>query len=423
MIYQVLMGFASLILDLVAAAGVSVEEKDLEIALLRQQLRILERKASHKARLSRPQKLMIVTLVDKLKSKSQRFRDRLGECMVLVKPETVLKWHRELVRRKWTFQRPNVGGRPRLDADLEALIVRIARENPRMGYDKIQGELLKLGYDVDRISVRNVMRRHHLPPAPRRGRSSWRTFLKHYRQQILACDFFSIETIALQTLYVLFFIELDSRRVHLAGCTSTPDNTWVTQQARQLTDTPQPMRYLIHDHDTKFSAAFDAVFVSEGIEIVLTPFQAPKANAVAERWVRSVREECLNQLPILNESHLRRLLMEYIGYYNSARPHQGLQQQAPIPFPPTREGRIHRRDMLGGVIHDYYRRAAKWFIRQVKHKMGQKREREACPDNYGYEGWTPQNKPKSRNGHGQALPKFARSSGRKSWTKRAPGKQ
>jgi transposase InsO family protein len=242
------------------------------------------------------------------------------------------------------------------------MIVRLARENPRLGFDKIQGELLKLGYEVDRSTVRNVMRRHHLPPAPKRGRSSWRTFLNHYRAQMLACDFFTIETITLRTLYVLFFIELGSRRVHLAGCTATPDSAWVTQQARQrmwaLSDEPATMRFLIHDHDAKFSTAFDNIFVSEGLEIVLTPFQAPKANAVAERWVRSVREECLDHVLILNQRHLWNMLTEYTAYYNTARPHQGIGQQAPIPLIVSREGRVCCRDVLGGVIHDYYRQAA-----------------------------------------------------------------
>src|SRR5258708_4015893 len=185
--------------------------------------------------------------------------------MVLVKPDTLLKWHRDLVHR------PNVGGRPRIEAELEDLIVRLARENPRMGFDKIQGELLKLGYELDRSTVRNVMRRHHLPPAPERSRSSWRTFLNHYRTQMLAGDCFTIETITLHTVYVLFFIEMGSRPVHLAGCTTTPDNAWVTQQARQLlwrlSAGPATMRFLVHDHDTQFSAAFDNVFVCEGLEI------------------------------------------------------------------------------------------------------------------------------------------------------------
>ncbi len=179
---------------------------------------------------------------------------------------------------------------------------------------------------------------------------------------MLACDFFTIETVTLRTLYVLFFIELGTRRVHLAACTAHPDSTWVTQQARQfvweLADTVPPMRFLIHDHDTKFTAGFDQVFVSEGIEIVLTPFRAPRANAFAERWVRSVREECLDHLLILGQRHLRRVLLEYVQYYNTARPHQGIQQHAPIPFPPVPSGPVARRDVLGGIIHDYYRQVA-----------------------------------------------------------------
>src|SRR5258708_18863845 len=258
--------------------------------------------------------------------------------MVLVKPDTLLKWHRDLVHR------PNVGGRPRIEAELEDLIVRLARENPRMGFDRIQGELLKLGYEVDRSTVRNVMRRHHLPPTPKRARSSWRSFVNHYRTQMLACDFFTIETVTLQTVYVLFFIEMSSRRVHLARCTTTPKSGWVTQQARQLTwqfsDAPVKMRFLIHDHDTKFSTAFDNIFVSQGLEIVLTPFQAPKANAVAERWVRSIREECLDQLLILTQRHLWNVRTEYTAHYNAARPYQGLEQQAPIPFRVSREDKF-----------------------------------------------------------------------------------
>jgi transposase InsO family protein len=362
MIYQLILCVVCLLLDTLTAAGLAANEKDLEIALLRQQLRILERKARSKPRLSRPEKLMLVALAERLRGVSQHFRSSLGQCALLVKPDTLLRWHQELVRRKWTFQRQNRGGRPPIKAELESLIVRLARENPRMGFDKIQGELLKLGYQVDRSTVRNVMRRHHLPSAPKRGRSSWRIFLNHYRAQMLACDFFIIETISLQTLYVLFFIELGSRRVHLVGCTATPDSAWVAQQARQLmwdrSDELLKMRFLIHDHDSKFSTVFDNVFVSEGIEIVLTPFRAPKANAVAERWVRSVREECLDYLLIINRRHLWTVLTEYTAYYNCARPHQGLGQQAPIPLAVTREGRVYCRDVLGGVIHDYYRQAA-----------------------------------------------------------------
>ncbi len=264
---------------------------------------------------------------------------------------------------KVDVQEKQTGGRPRLDDELEALIVRLARENSRMGYDKIQGELLKLGYQVDATTIRNILRRHHLAPAPQRGQSSWRTFLKHYKQQMLACDFFTVETVTLQTLYVLFFIEIGSRRVHLAGCTTTPDNAWVTQQARQFTWTlsenqHDEMCYLIHDRDTEFTRAFETVFQTEGIESVRTPFRTPQANAFAERWVRSVREECLDQLLIINQRHLKRVLTEYIDYYNHSRPHQGLAQNIPIASEFSQDGPIHCREVLGGVLRDYYRKAA-----------------------------------------------------------------
>ncbi len=179
---------------------------------------------------------------------------------------------------------------------------------------------------------------------------------------MLACDFFTVETLHLQTLYVLFFIELRSRRVHLAGCTTNPDPAWVTQQARQFVwqvdEARTPMRFLIHDRDGKFTTSFDQVFVSEGIDIVRTPFRAPRANAVAERWLRSVRQACLDHRLIVNQRHLLRVLKEYIAYYNVSRPHQGLDQQVPIPIPRSPQGVIRCRHVLGGVLHDYYRDAA-----------------------------------------------------------------
>ena len=177
---------------------------------------------------------------------------------------------------------------------------------------------------------------------------------------MLACDFFTLETIGLKTIYVLFFIELGTRRVRLAGCTANPNSTWVTQQARQLIweleDESQVKAYLIRDNDKKFPPAFDTMFTSHGIEIVNTPFQAPRANSFAERWVRTVRQECLDPILIVNERHLRRVLQEYIAYYNQARPHQGICQHFPISAPEwITEGPIRRRNVLGGIIHDYYR--------------------------------------------------------------------
>jgi putative transposase len=362
MIYHFLLCFIALIFDLFAAVNTPPNEKDLQIILLRQQLRVLERKLDTRPRLSRPEKLMQVTIFTRLKAQTDNWYDRLQAALLLFKPDTLLKWHQELVRRKWTFQHRHRGGRPVLDAEIEALILRLAQENPRMGYDKIHGELLKLGYQLSPTTIRNVLQHHRLSPAPQRGRSSWRTFLNHYRSQMLACDFFTVETICLQTLYVLFFIDLASRRVYIAGCTTAPDSAWVTQQARQqlwqLSDEALPIRFLIHDRDTKFSSRFDSVFRSESIEVIRTPPRTPQANAIAERWVRSVREECLDRLLILNQTHLTRVLQEYAHYYNAARPHQGLKQRTPIPMTPTLVGNIQRRAILGGILHDYYRISA-----------------------------------------------------------------
>src|SRR5258708_1482030 len=178
---------------------------------------------------------------------------------------------------------------------------------------------------------------------------------------MLACDFFTVETLGLQTLYVLFFIEVGSRRVHLAGFSSNPTSAWVTQQARQLcwsldAQTP-PFRFLIHDRDTKFAAAFDTVFLASGIEVIHTPYRTP--NAVAERWVRSIREECLDRLLIVNERPLRHTLRDYTAYYNMRRPHPGLAQQCPTPVEPVPQaGSVQRHDLFGGILHDYYRHAA-----------------------------------------------------------------
>ena len=277
-----------------------------------------------------------------------------------------MKWHRELVRRKWTLKKKAPLGRPPIPPDVEALLLRLANENPRWGDGKLEGELGKLGYDIGRSTIRDVLKRRRVPPAPERGKhgSSWRTFLTHYKDEILACDFFTVETAWLKTIYVLFFIELGSRRVHVAGCTDSPTAVWVTQQARhlswQIQDGSPPVRFLIRDRDSKFPAAFDTVFTSEDVTIIRTPVRAPNANAVAERWIRSAREECVDKLVILNERHLQWVLTTYVDYYNSARPHQGIEQRCPIPLGPSaaRDGPIERRDILGGVLHDYYRRAA-----------------------------------------------------------------
>ena len=365
MLWSLIAQVIKVILDALSAHVITNPDKDLELLVLRQQIRILERRVGKPVRPSRVEKLLLTLSAMQIKERALGSQQSFKNSLLLFKPTTVLKWHRDLVKRKWTFQRRGRVGRPRVDGELEALIVRLAKENPGLGYEKLQGELEKLGSDIGISTVRDVLKRHHILPAPERDRtqSSWRTFLNHYRTQMLACDFFTIETVFLQTVYVLFFIEVSTRRVYVAGCTDQPDSAWVTQQARQLLwqlqDKNPCIRFLIHDRDTKFTSSFETVFVAEGIETVLTPYQAPNANAFAERWVRSVRQECLDRLLIINQAHLRRVLREYAGYYNKARPHQGLDQRAPIPFPrgPT-TGPISRRDVLGGILHDYRRQAA-----------------------------------------------------------------
>jgi putative transposase len=362
MIWYWVAGVLDFLLDVFTVRW-KTSDKDLEILLLRQQLRVLERRLGQRPRPSRWEKCLLAVLFVQLRQTSGRSRAHLAKILIF-KPQTLLNWHRELVRRKWTFKNHRRVGRPPITAELRRLVIRLANENADWGYDRIEGELLKLGYTIDSTTVKNVLKQAGIVPAPeRRKRSNWRAFLRHYQQQMLACDFFTIETATLQTLYVLFFIELGTRQVHLAGCTRHPNAAWVTQQARQvcweLEGRALPMRFLIHDNDTTFTTGFDAVFQSQGIDVIHTPFHAPNANAFAERFVRSIRQECFDHLVLLGEWHVRRVLTAYVAFYNSRRPHQGLDQQCPIPLTVVSEGgRVQRQDVLGGIVHDYVRAAA-----------------------------------------------------------------
>ena len=283
-----------------------------------------------------------------------------------VKPETLLRWHRRLVAGAWTYPHRRTG-RPPLDQEVQQLIVRLAKENPTWGYQRIKGELQHLGVRVSATAIRTTLRRHGLDPAPRRADGTWRAFLRQQAAGIVACDFFTVDTVWLRRLYVLFFIELDTRRVHLAGVTANPDGGWVTQQARNLLlvlgDQGRRVRFLLRDRDAKFSRGFDDVFRSEGGEVLVTPVRAPKANAYAERWVRTVRTECLDWLLIVGRSHLEQVLRVYVQHYNGHRPHRALGLAAPDPpagltvVGEDQQGRVHRRDLLGGLLHEY-RRAA-----------------------------------------------------------------
>jgi putative transposase len=275
----------------------------------------------------------------------------------LVRPQTLLGWHRELVRRKWTYRHRSTGGRPPVAQDVQDLVLRMGGENPRWGCMRIKGELTKLGITVSATAIRTVLRRHGLGPAPRQSGPTWSEFLRVQAKGIIAVDFLTVETAWLHTLYVFFAIELRTRHVHLAGATRHPNAAWVTQQARNLSELA-PLRFLIRDRDSKCTKSFDAVFAAEGITTILTPFQAPRANAFAERWVRTVRQECLDWTLVLGRRHLERVLRVYLAHYNQRRPHRGLglrpPDRPPDWAPPTSTHRVvRRRDVLGGLIHEY----------------------------------------------------------------------
>jgi len=246
------------------------------------------------------------------------------------------------------------------------LILRLARENTSWGYVRIVGELRKLGINVSATLVRSVLADAGIPPAPQRDRQSWRTFLRQHGDSMLACDFLTVDTVWLERLYVLVFLSIGSRRVEDLACTGNPDTAWMLQQARNLLidldDRGCQMRFLVHDRDSKFSAAFDAVFASEGVRIIRTPVRAPNANAHVERWAGSVRRECLDRLLIVGRRQLEHVLRVYVRHYNCGRPHRALDLEPPEPpatvaaargDPPAPPTTLRRRDLLGGLIHEY----------------------------------------------------------------------
>jgi transposase InsO family protein len=333
--------------------GPSPDAKDVEIAVLHHQLRVLRRQVA-RPRYQPADRMVLATLAKLLP------RDRWP--IFLVTPSTLLRWHRELVRRRWTY--PALGPRRRtLDAEVVDLVLRLARENPRWGYVRIVGECRKLGVRVSATSVRSILRRHRLGPAPRRHGPSWTQFLRTQAAATLACDFLTVETVGLTRLYVFFVVELEHRRVHLAGITAHPTGAWVTQAARNLLmdleDHARRFRFLIRDRDGKFATAFDHVLAAAGIDVLRIPPRAPKANAYAERWVRTVRTECLDWVLVWNRRHLERVLTEYVTHYNTARPHRGIDLDVPIPAaqpPPASIAqlrRVERDEVLGGLIHEY----------------------------------------------------------------------
>jgi transposase InsO family protein len=355
MLLSILYAVLCLLLRALLPRARAARAQEVELLALRHEVRVL-RRAAKRPPWRHGDRLVLAAL--------SRWLPRGEWYRLPVRPETLLRWHQALVRRKWSaFGRRRGPGRPPVAAELQDLIVRLARENPRWGYLRIRGELLKLGAAVSATAIRPVLRRHGVPTAPRRAGLAWPAFLRAHAQGLVAYDFFAVETVRLHVVYVLFFLEVHTRRVVLAGCTTHPTAARVTQQARNvccnLEDVGLQPTVLLHDRDAKFPSSFDAVFAAQAVRVVRTPFRAPRANAFAGRWVGTVRRDCLDWLLVLGTRHLEQVLREYVHHYNLARPHRALKVRPPLPCgQPTEAGGVVRHDRLGGVLHEYTRCAA-----------------------------------------------------------------
>ena len=290
-----------------------------------------------------------------------RLLSQAADLQRIVTPAMVLRWHRDLVTRRWTQPRRRRTGGRCTAPELRRLVLRLASENSTWGYRRIHRELAGLGYRLAPSTVWSILKRAGIDPAPRRNGPTWREFLRAQAHGILATDFFCVDTLLLRRLYVLFVVEHATRRVHLLGITANPTGAWVAQQARNLLmdlgDRAAQFKFLIRDRDSKFTDVFDAVFASEDIRILRTPVRAPRANAIAERWIGTVRRELLDRMLILNRRQLEAALAEYVAHFNTHRPHRTLNQAAPLQPPPPPASpsqlRVRRRDRLGGLIHEY----------------------------------------------------------------------
>ena len=294
--------------------------------------------------------------------------DTLRKIVPIVTPETLLRWHRRLIARKYDGTRNRSPGRPRTAETIRGLILRFARENPTWGYTRIQGALSNLGHNVARGTVANVLQQEGIDPAPDRGpRSTWKQFLRAHWQLLAAGDFFTVEVwtpLGLVRYHVFFVIRLATRDVHIAGIVPEPDARWMQQIARNLTDgfdgVLNSCKYLIHDRSTLYTEQFRALLLSAGVQCLRLPPRSPNLNAFAERFVRSIKEECLNRLILVGERSLRRAVSDYVEHYRGERNHQGLENKLIQPeFSPTAaEGELICRERLGGMLRYYHRKAA-----------------------------------------------------------------
>ncbi|WP_405930283.1 integrase core domain-containing protein [Streptomyces sp. NBC_00827] len=339
----------------------SDRERDMEILALRHQIMVLERQlGDERVRFTASDRAFLAALLHRLP------RDVLRGLRLLVRPDTVLRWHRDLVaRRHAVMSRPRRPGRPRTVRSIRVLVLRLARENPSWGYRRIHGELLVLNVKVAASTVWEILRDASIDPAPERASSTWANFLRSQADAILACDFFETVTLSGARLYVFAVIEHASRRIRILGATAHPTAAWVTQAARNivmdLQDADCGARFLIRDRDGKFPALFDTILNDAGTQVVLSGIRIPRMNAIMERWVQTCRRELLDRTLIWNQHHLLHALREFEEHYNSHRPHQGIANARPLQPPPipaanTRQINhldIRRRDRLGGILHEY----------------------------------------------------------------------
>jgi transposase InsO family protein len=321
-----------------------------ENALLRQQLIVLARSAK-RPRIGRAERTLLVLLASRVRAWRQ--------ALVIVQPATVLRWHREGFRLLWRRRSAPRSRQPRLSPETIALIRRMARENRLWGAERIRGELRKLGIAVAKRTIQRHMRRVR-PPRP--AGQTWATFLRNHGRETWACDFLQLTDLFFRPLFAFFIVQLGSRRVVHVGVTRAPTDVWVAQQLREATPDDTRPRFLVHDHDTKYGPPFARVAAASGIAVQRTPIRAPRANAVCERFLGSVRRECLDHTHILGERHLSRVLSEYVGYFNRARPHQGIGQAAPEAavsvvqprrLPAHAKKAVTAIPVLGGLHHAY----------------------------------------------------------------------
>ena len=326
----------------------------VEVVMLRHEVAVLRRQV-HRPMLEPADRAVLAGVARLLP------RRQLGR--FFVKPATLLRWHRDLVTKHWTYP-PSRPGRPGIAKGTTALVVRLAEENPGWGYRRVHGEMATVGIAIAPSSVWAILQRHGIEPSPRRSGPTWAEFLSTQAKGLMACDFFHVDTVLLRRLYVLAFIHHDTRRVRILGVTAKPVAAWVAQQARnlsmELADHVNAVKFLIRDRDTKFTSSFDAVFAADGIRIIKAPVRAPRANAICERAIGTIRRECLNRMLILGRRHLEAVLAEYVEHYNAHRPHRSLGQRAPsvldatpAPIDDIDLAKLRRTDRRGSLIHEY----------------------------------------------------------------------